>query len=186
MTVIEAIESRRSVGKLRPEPVPREVIERMLEAAVWAPNHRATEPWRFYVLTGEAKARFAAIRRRLRAAGFPDPRAPEAIKALDKLYGDTVATPAMIVVTSHVAADDTVREEDFAATYMATQNLMLAGVELGVGTYLRTGNILHDDELRAWLQVETDRRILGIVHVGYPADLPKKKRTPATERTVWL
>jgi nitroreductase len=186
VTVQEAITSRRSVPKLRPDPVPRDVIEQMLEAAVWAPNHRLTEPWRFYVLQGDAKQRFAAIRRRHRAATFPDPGAPEAHKALDRVYQDTVSTPALIAVTSHVTADMVQREEDFAATFMAIQNLMLSGVELGIGTYLRTGAILDDPELRELLSVEDDRRILGVVYVGYPQELPKKRRTPAPERTVWL
>ncbi len=185
MTVLEAIKARRSVGKMRPDPVPRAALEQMLEAAVWAPNHRVTEPWRFYVLGEDAKGRFAGIRRRLRAAGFPDPQAPEAQKALDRLYQDTIATPVLVAVTSHLAGDETQREEDLAATYMAMQNFMLAGVELGVGTYLRTGTILHDPELRALLGLDADRRVLGIIYVGYPAT-PQKRRTPAGERTVWL
>lgn len=186
MNVLEAIRARRSAPRLRPDPVPREIIEQMLEAAVWAPNHRMTEPWRFYVLTGDAKGRFAAIRRRVRAAGMPNPDAPEAAKALDKVYEDTVATPVLIVVTTAVCDDPVQCEEDLGATYMAMQNLMLAGAALGVGTYLRTGAILHDPELRALLGLGADRRIVGVIYVGYPVDLPQKRRTPAAERTVWL
>jgi nitroreductase len=162
------------------------VIEQMLDAAVWAPNHRMTEPWRFYVLLGEAVRRFAEIRRRQRSSTFPDPNAPEVQKALDRLYQETASTPALIVVTAHQATNPEVREEDVAATFMAIQNLMLAGTELGVGTYMRTGAILHDAELRAFLHLEEDRRILAIVYVGYPAEIPHKRRTPAPERTVWL
>lgn len=186
MTVLEAIKARRSIGKFRPEPVARETLEQMLDAAVWAPNHRLTEPWRFYVLAGDGKRRFAEIRRRLRAAALPDPGAPEAAKALDRLYEDTLGTPALIVVTAQLAADEVRREEDTAATFMAMQNLMLAGVELGVGTYLRTGPIIHDPELRGLLNLEDDRRVLAIIYAGYPADVPQKRRTPAAERTIWL
>lgn len=186
MTVLEAIKARRSIAKFRSEPLPRDLLEQMLDAAVWAPNHRLTEPWRFYVLIGEGKRRFAEVRRRLRAATFADPNAPEAAKALDRLYQDTLGTPALIVVTSHVAADEVQREEDVAATFMAAQNLMLAGVELGAGTYLRTGPIIHDPELRGLLNLEDDRQILAIIYAGYPSDIPQKRRTPAAERTVWL
>jgi nitroreductase len=186
VNVLEAIKSRRSVPRLRPEPVPREIVEQMLEAAVWAPNHRMTEPWRFYVLTGDAKRRLAEIRRRVRAAGMPNPEAPEAVKALDRLVEDTAATPVLIAVTTAVPPDPVQREEDLAATYMAVQNLMLAGTALGVGTYLRTGAVLTDPALREMLGLEDDRRIVGIVYVGYPADVPQKRRTRAAERTVWL
>jgi nitroreductase len=186
VTVLEAIKSRRSTPKMRPDPVPREVIEQMLEAAVWAPTHRMTEPWRFYVLGGEAKRRFGDIRRRARAATLPDPQAPEAQRALDRVYQDTIATPMLVVVTVHEAEDPVRREEDLVATFMAVQNFMLAGVELGVGTYMRTGDILRDAEFRELLGVEDDRRIVAVVYVGYPADVPQKRRTPAAERTVWL
>ncbi|MGQ0548641.1 MAG: nitroreductase family protein [Armatimonadota bacterium] len=186
MSILDVIKSRRSVPKLRSDPVPREVLEEMLDAAVWAPNHRLTEPWRFYVLTGDAKQRFAEIRRRFRAATFPNPEAPEAIKALDRLSQDTIATPALVAATVHQAADEEVREEDTAATFIALQNLMLVAAERGLGTYMRTGALLRDPELRALLGVEDDRRVLAIVYVGYPDQMPQKRRTPAVERTVWL
>ncbi len=186
MTVIEAIRARRSVPKLRPDPMPKEVLEQMLEAAVWAPNHRLTEPWRFYVLIGDGKRRFAEIRRRARAETFPDPNAPEAVRALDRVYQDTLSTPALIVATVHQAANPEVREEDAWATFMGIQNMMLVGTDVGVGTYMRTGAILHDYELRALLSLEDDRRILAIIYVGYPVEIPQKRRTPSSERTVWL
>jgi nitroreductase len=92
----------------------------------------------------------------------------------------------LIVVTVHLAGDEGQRDDDLAATHMAMQNLMLAATELGVGTYLRSGAILQDPELRDLLRLEPDRRILGVIYVGYPEAIPEKRRTPATERTVWL
>src|SRR5687767_13152960 len=55
MPVLEALRSRRSIGRVRPERPPRAVIEEIIEAATWAPNHRLTEPWRFIVLAGQAR-----------------------------------------------------------------------------------------------------------------------------------
>lgn len=55
MDVIEAIRTRRSVGKVKPDPVDTKLIEEMLESAVWAPNHYHTEPWRFFVMVGEGR-----------------------------------------------------------------------------------------------------------------------------------
>ena len=53
MDALEAIHKRHSQGHVRPDPVPREVIETLLDAAVQAPNHYKVRPWRFVVLTGE-------------------------------------------------------------------------------------------------------------------------------------
>lgn len=53
MEVIEAIRSRRSIRSFKPDPVPREVLEDLLEACRWAPNSSNTQPWEFAVLGGK-------------------------------------------------------------------------------------------------------------------------------------
>src|SRR6185503_7654394 len=61
MDVLEAIRTRRTAGKIRGDVPPRELIEELLEAATWAPNHRLNEPWRFFVLAGDARERFGEL-----------------------------------------------------------------------------------------------------------------------------
>lgn len=55
MDVLEAIATRRSIGKVKEDPVPSELIHQIVEAGTWAPSHFRTEPWRFFVLTGDAR-----------------------------------------------------------------------------------------------------------------------------------
>jgi nitroreductase len=184
--VLEVIRTRRSVARMKPDPVDRALIERCLEAAVWSPNHRLTEPWQFFVLEGESRRRFAEIRRDLRRAALPNPDAPEVQPALQRVYTESLGTPVVVVVTSHLADDPETREEDLWATFGAAYAFMLGLWSAGVGSYLRTGAILGDLSLRAILGVPPDRRVTGIIYVGYPAELPTKRRTPAAERTVWL
>lgn len=186
MDVLELIKNRRSVKAFKPQPVPHEVLERVLDAAVWAPTHKLTEPWRFYVLGEETKRRFAELRRRLRGENAPDPNAPGVQAALQRVYDDTIATPALVAVSCLVAADRVQRDEDYAATAMAVQNILLGAGSLGLGTYLRTGSIIEHAEMRALLGVPEDHRIFGVIYMGYPADTPTKKRTPYTEKIRWL
>lgn len=186
MPVDVAIRSRRSVARLKPDPVPRAAIERMLEAAVWAPNHHLTQPWEFVVLGGEAKRRFAEIRRDFRRTLFKDPAAPEVQPALGKIYADTMAIPAIIVVTTTAPADPELRDDDYAATMCAIQNILLVATGLGLGTYLRTGGLIHYEPLRELLGVPHDRRIAGVLYMGYPDHIPERRRTPAGQKTRWL
>src|SRR3712207_7102624 len=60
--VIEAIEKRQSMGRVKQDPVPKVLVERILESAVHAPNHRLTEPWRFHVFTGRGRGELARVR----------------------------------------------------------------------------------------------------------------------------
>lgn len=171
---------------MKPDPVPRPLIERLLDAAVWSPNHRVTEPWQFFVLDGESKRRFAEIRRESRRRALPNPNGPEAQPALDKVYADTAGTPVIIVVTSNVVDDPEIREEDLWATYGAAYAFMLGAWAEGLGTYFRTGAIRDDRALRELLRLPEKRRVIGIIYAGYPADVPQRKRTPATAKTVWM
>ena len=58
MELIEAIKGRRSIRKFKPDPVPREIIEDILEAGNWAPSAKNGHQWRFTVLTGMAKENY--------------------------------------------------------------------------------------------------------------------------------
>lgn len=187
MDAYEAMAQRTSTRSFTPDPVPRPLIERLLAAAVRAPNHKLTEPWRFAVLAGASARRFAELRRAHRATRFPDPAAPEAAKAIDKTYREARDTPAFLIVMCAVSDDPVRQEEDFAATMMATENLLIAATAEGLGTYVRTGGIMGDAAVRELAQAPAAHRIVAIVSLGYPAEMqePRRRSAPA-EKTVWL
>jgi nitroreductase len=187
MDAIEAIQRRTSVRRYRPDPVPRETIELLLECAVRAPNHKLTEPWRFAVLTGEAKTRLAEIKARHRLKRYPDPDSAEARSAMEKVRRETLDVPAVIVVMSRVHEDEILREEDYAAVMMATANLMTAAQSLGLGTYLKTGGVMRDPALGELVGLLEGYRIVGVLSLGYPAEAESpRRRRPAGELTQWL
>jgi nitroreductase len=185
MDVIEAIRARRSVKRFTGRAVTREEVEALLDAAVWAPNHHLTEPWRFVVMGREARAAFVEVRGRLRAEKAPDAAAAELIRARSRDALDSL--PLMVAVAQVLAGEPVTREEDYAATWMAVQNLALAAVAAGLGTHIRTGRIMDDPELRRALQLSADWRVVALVDVGEPAELPEPRpRMPSREWTNWL
>jgi nitroreductase len=187
MDAISAITSRTSVRRFLDQPVPRETVEQLLDCAVRAPNHKLTEPWRFAVLTGRAKERFATIRARHRLKRFTDPSSPEAQAAAEKVAREARQTPVYIIVMVAVSSDEITREDDYAAAMMAISNLMTAAQSLGLGTYLRTGGVMRDPALLELATVPEQFRVVGILSVGYPAEAdPPRRRKPAAELTQWL
>ena len=187
MDAITAIQQRVSTRSFRPEPVPRQVIVQLLDCAVRAPNHKLTEPWRFTVLTGAARDRFAELRAAHRLKRFENRSSPEAIKSADKMHRETRDTPAFIVVMVDQNPDEITCEEDYAAAVMAEANLIIAAESLGLATYLKTGGIMQDPEVIRLARVPERYRIIGIISLGYPAaaETPRK-RTPAAELTDWV
>jgi nitroreductase len=187
MDAYDAIGRRASVRTFKPDGVPRGVIERLLAAAVRAPNHKLTEPWRFAVLTGAAAARFAALKRDHRATRFPDPAAPEAARAIEKTYREARDTPAFVVVMCAESEDPVRREEDYAAAMMATENLLIAATAEGLGSYVRTGGIMRDPAVRELVRAAGADRVVAVVSLGYPAEPPRPgRRSDPAGRTVWL
>lgn len=187
MDTFEAIRSRTSVRSFAPGAIARDDIARLLDAAVRAPNHKLTEPWRFVVVTGAARDRYAAIRRDHRKLKFDDPAAPDAAAKIETTWREHLDTPAFIFVLQALDDDAVRREEDYAAVMMATQNLLLAATALGLGSYLRTGGIMGRPEVRELAGAAERERIVAIVSVGRPAGpATPVRRTGAAAKTTWL
>jgi nitroreductase len=154
---------------------------------VRAPNHKLTEPWRFAVLTGRARERYADIRARHRLKRYTDPSTAEARAAADKVRREAVEVPAYIIVMAAVHPDEITREEDYAATMMAAANLMIAAESLGLGTYLKSGGVMQDPDLIELARVPEKFRVVGLISLGYPAEQdPPRRRRPAAELTRWV
>jgi nitroreductase len=187
MDAYDAIIARTSTRAFADRPVPRAVLERLLAAAVRAPNHKLTEPWRFAMLGPRSAARFAEIKRAHRATKFADPASPEAAKAIDKTYREALGTPVFVVVMCAVSEDAVRREEDYAATMMAAQNLMIAATAEGLGSYVRTGGMLEDADMKTLVRLPAGHRIVAVVSLGYPAAPQEaRKRGDPAGKTLWL
>lgn len=182
MDAHDAIARRTSTRAFKPDAVPRYAIERLLAAAVRAPNHKLTEPWRFAVLTGESKRRYAEIKKAHRAKKVDDPG------KIQKTWREAIDTPAFIVVMCAVSDDAIRREEDHGAVMMAIENLLIAAAADGIGTHLWTGGIMENDELKALVSMPAGYRIIGIISLGYEATAPEPtlRRKPLAEVVTWL
>ena len=185
MDVLEAIRTRRSIRQFSDRPVGREEIERLLEAAVAAPNHRLTQPWRFYVLGAVARRAYGETLGARKAKKIEDPAAARAM--VEKVAAAEAALPAMIAVSTTLDESPEIREEDYAATMMAVQNLLLAAHAAGLGAHLKTGAVMDDPRTRSAIGVPDGERIVATIQLGEPAVIPEAKpRRPASEVTTWL
>lgn len=185
MRASEAIRERRSIKRFTDRPVSREEVETLLAAATLAPNHRLTQPWRFYVLGPDARYAYGHALGERKARKLEDSDAARAMR--ETVAQEHRALPCMIAVAVVNNENPEIRDEDYAATMMAIQNIALAAVELGLGTHIKTGGVMGDAAARQAAGVHDDQRIVAIVNVGVPADVPPpKQREPATAFTTWL
>jgi len=191
MRATDAIRARRSIKRFTDRPVTRAEIEALLDAAALAPNHRLTQPWRFYVLGPEARYGYGLALGARKARKLPDPSNTDAVRELrERIAEEHRALPAMIavaVVDDPTNGDGELRDENYAAAMMAVENLSLAAVELGLGTHIKTGAIMADPAARTAARVRDGERIVAVVNVGAPAEVPPPKaRESAGTLTTWV
>ncbi|MGH2531909.1 MAG: nitroreductase family protein [Thermomicrobiales bacterium] len=187
MDVLEAIRTRRSVGTVRPEAPSRETIEAILDAATWAPNHRLTEPWRFFVLTGDARESLGDVMARSKLAGKEG--TPEELQAeYERARAKPLRAPVIIAVAVEPATGPKIVEiEEVAAGAAAVQNMLLAAHALGLAAIWRTGDACYDAAVKSYFDLSPASHLLGFVYLGYPAAVSVRSRhTPAAEVTRWL
>lgn len=167
--VLAAIAGRRSVGRVLSDPVAREVVEELLRAAVQAPNHHLTAPWRFVVLAGDARRALGEAHAAAVARAKPD--LPEAGRA--KEAARLERAPVVVVVAVHSDAEDPVtRREDRDAVVAGVQNLLLAAHAHGLGAMWRTGAMADEPEVAAHLGLGPGDAIVGFVYLGWPDGRP--------------
>jgi nitroreductase len=180
---LEAIHSRRMLPKVGEDRPTKEQIAELLDAAVRAPNHHLTEPWRFYVLAGAERDRLArAITDEAIARGVPKEQAEaDAAKKVSR-------APVIVVFTALPGeGPDIVEQEEVASVAMAIQNFLLAAHAKGFGAMLRTGPAAYHETIRDHLELQASELVVGFVYLGFPAgDRSLTPRAPAAEHTRWL
>ena len=184
MDVFEAIYNRRSQGKVKPDPVPREMIEKLLDAAVQAPNHYKVRPWRFVVLMGNGLNKLGEVMAASQVARHPE----YPLEAFDKCRTLPLRAPVVIAIGVDKPSEAKVLEiENVCAAAAATQNLLLAAHAMGLGAKWRTSEWARDPMVKEFLGFEPDQHIIGFIYVGYPEFIPEHVPRPSFEdRAAWM
>jgi nitroreductase len=181
VSIYRALYTRRMAWKFKDEPVPREAIERMLDAAVWAPNHRLTEPWRFFVLEKGSTARQRAADL---AYEFALQRNNDPVRA-ERARQTVLEPPVLVYVYCVPGPHEEVSRENYAAVCCAVQNFSLAGVAEGLAVTWETGGPTRHPSLKETLGAEPDWIMVTMLSIGVPAETPSSRRTPVKEFVRW-
>lgn len=182
--IFDLIQKRRSVfpAQYIDKAIAKADIEKILEAANWAPNHRNTEPWRFKVIQGDKLVELGQF---LHDTYIDITPHPKKIKA-KKLKENPVKAGAIVAICMQRDALESVPEwEEIAATAMAVQNMWLCCTEMGIGCYWSSPELIAymDD----FLPMNEGEKCLGFFYMGYyHGELPEQVRKPIADKTVWM
>ncbi len=191
MDLFEAIHTQRAIRSFKPDPVPDDLLHKVLDAAIRAPNGGNSQQWAFLVLRdAEVKRRVGAIYREVfNATGMPamaddpDPSRARVYRTATELAQRMGEAPVLILacVRKSSYAPNTL---EGSSIYPAVQNLMLAARGLGLGTVLTTIHRIREDDIKALLGIPDDVNTAALIPLGYPAEGTRfgpTKRRPVEE-----
>ena len=158
MDVFEAIRKRRSVRSYTGDPIPVEHLEQIVDAGRWAASGNNRQPWTFVVVTDKAMLeRFCAVSKAVEQAA------------------------AVIAVVMDDASQFWL--EDASA---AVENMLLASTALGYGScWLEGRTRAHEQELKGWLGIPAEKRLMTLVSLGVPVEWPEKEKKSLSEVLRW-
>jgi len=166
MDLLEIIKNRRSIRVFKKQDLPQDIIERLLEAARWAPSAGNVQPWAFVVVSSQK------MKQSLSMAAF----------------GQKDLEEASIVIV--VCADEKLAEQSYGVrgkslfclqdTAAAIQNIMLTAYSLGLGSCWI--GAFKEDEVRQVIKAPKGMRPIALIPVGYPNEAPAaRSRRPVSE-----
>ncbi len=182
--VIRAIKTRRNAAKLSAEqPVSREMIETVLEAATWAPNHHMTEPWRFVVISGDERKRLGeAVADALSSMPANPPSSTETVER--ERIRPLTAPVIIAAISSPHPEKGAIVQEELVAGGAALQNMLLAAHSIGLATKLKTGAFSYSRVIRSFLKMKDSESLITFVYLGFPEGEARPGRRTSLEGKV--
>jgi len=192
--VLNLIQSRRTCYQFldkESHPVNNEKLDYCLQAAIYAPNHKLTQPWKFWVIGDEMKATLAHIYADNRAAK----KSQSDTNCYDNFYKKALTKfleiPKIVLVGQVLAEDSLTKLEDYAACSCAIQNFKLMAWQQNMGVQWSTGPVISDIRSYQSLQIDPEQiHIIGALYMGNIDDncQPKSslKRKSVKEVTNYL
>jgi F420 biosynthesis protein FbiB-like protein len=190
------MESRRSIRSFEERPVPRALLERILQAACAAPSAHNSQPWRFAVVSpGEERQRLAErmaheFRRDMQADGLTEAAVEAKVsRSVERLIGAPAAILLCCTMAGMARYPDDRRQE--AERTMALQSASLAGGQLllaahaeGLGGCWMCGPLFAPEAVRECLRLPADWAPQALIVLGWPAEQPPPRDHLSPEDTV--
>ncbi|MBX3014813.1 MAG: nitroreductase family protein [Caldilineaceae bacterium] len=191
------IQGRRSLRRYQAQPIAPDIIEGLLEAALWAPSAHNRQPWRFCVVTGaETKQTLSQAmgeqwRQDLGNDGLDADLVERrvAISQSRMMNAGALIIAAMSMEEMDRYPDERRNQAEWTmavqSVALACQNLLLAAHYAGLGACWMCAPLFVPELVRSVLQLPESWIPQALITVGYPAETKTKERVPMAERVVW-
>lgn len=184
----EVIRSRRSIPpeKYKARKVLPDMLNEMLNNALWAPTHGLTQPWHFVVFQEESREGLGSF---LADTYKNETEESSFLQAkYDKLKSRPLMSSVVIAICMKRQPIEKIPEiEEIEAVACAVQNMHLTATAYGLGCFWSSPAVVYSDEMKSFLKLSEKDKCLGLLYVGYPAESewPKSHRKPLEYHVEW-
>ena len=164
-----------------------DTINQLLELAHWAPTHGRTEPWQFFVYTGNSLKQFGEDHAELYWKHTAEDKRQEA--KYEKLKQNVVKTSHLVIAAMKRGSNSKITQiEEIAAASAGIQNILLGASALGIASFWSTGGMTHSHILKEMLGLGAEDIILGLIFLGYTDEPVKQgiRNAAVSEKVKWL
>ena len=184
-SIIDIIKSRRNTKQFVNRNVTDDELRIILDAAVWAPNHRNIEPWRFFVIRKDSPIKsdiaYGLIDLQEKASGTAS-----SDNQKQRIIGEVSDYPSLIFVYSLVDDSEEMTEENYGAVCCAIQNMQLVATSMGLSAGWSTGKVAKLQNMDRVFGITEKLKMVGVLTIGEPEDSVDKGRTSYEELTQWF
>ena len=190
--LFEAIHTQRAIRYFKPDPVPRELLDKILEAASKAPSGTNRQMWHFVIVQdAELRRKLADFYRRAGRTALPNLQwladvNPRILRSATHLVEHMDDAPVLLLACIEHGGSTNLTTG--SSIYPAVQNILLAARGLGLASALTTFHKQYEDEVKALLGIPDNVETAALLPIGYPAEGARygpTRRKPMYEVTHW-
>jgi nitroreductase len=191
MNIYELVKKRRSIRAYEADKdIPADVLDRVLEAGMWAASGKNLQNWRFYVLKGEKRKEYLQYSQKswLSIKDTLEKRLkPSLYKFTERFFFTLGDAPVVIMAFAQLSGEDHPQTQ-VGNVYLAVQNMVLAAEHEGLGSCIMGSPLEVEAEVRKFLGVEDqkDLKLVCGLTLGYPAHTPPAPPRQTEGRVIWV
>lgn len=174
ISLFEAMHTQRAIRYFKSDPVPKEAIDKILEAASKAPSGTNRQMWHFIVVQNdELRGKLADIYRRAGRNALPNLQwlqeaNPRILRSATHLIEHMDEAPVLLLACIEHGGSTNLTTG--SSIYPAVQNILLAARGLGLGSVLTTFHKQYENEVRQIFDIPDNVETAALLPIGYPAD----------------
>jgi nitroreductase len=187
-TLQSIIKNRRTIGPaiMNGKIIPDEQVKQILELADWAPTHGYTEPWKYFIFTGEALKAFSKAHADIYWNTTEESQRDEI--RYKKILTNTDNVSHLIVAAMRRGSNAKIPQlEEISAASASIQNLLLGATSLGIASMWNTSGMTFHPAFKEYLKLSEQDQVLGLIFLGYTEmEMEGKRKIATEEKFIWM